>query len=42
VSTFHWTRELVANYIRDFAAAVAAELDRVEREMKALAPTCTT
>ena len=37
-----WTPETIANYIRDFAAEVTAELDRIEREMKELVPTCTT
>ncbi len=37
-----WTPETIANYIRDFAGEVTAELDRLEREMKALEPTCST
>jgi len=37
-----WTADLVATDIRDVASAVKAETDRVERETKELAPTCST
>ena len=42
MSDIAWTPETIANYIRDFAPAVKAEMNRVEREMKVLVPTCST
>lgn len=42
MSAIDWTPETIATYIRDFAPAVKAEMDRIEREMKTLVPTCST
>src|SRR3712207_4587228 len=42
MSAFDWTPELIADYIRDFAGAVEAELNRIEREMREVVQFGTT
>ena len=42
MADINWTPETITTYIRDFADEVTAEMDRIEREMKELAPSCTT